>query len=109
MSPLANRLLICDTTFITVKIWSDHMFGRAPQEVIEKLPVHNYDLYLLMNIDLPWEEDPLRNFPHMREHFMQVWHNELKALGATYSLISGNEELRFKNAIQTIDSYLSMS
>ena len=109
MSPLANRLLICDTTFITVKIWSDHMFGRAPQEVIEKLPVHNYDLYLLMNIDLPWEEDPLRNFPHMREHFMQVWHNELKALGATYSLISGNEVLRFKNAIQTIDSYLSMS
>ena len=85
------------------------MFGRAPQEVIEKLPVHNYDLYLLMNIDLPWEKDPLRNFPHMREHFMQVWHNELKALGATYSLISGNEELRFKNAIQTIDSYLSMS
>ena len=108
MAPLADRLLICDTTFITVKIWSDHMFGRAPQEVLDKLPRHNYDLYLLMDIDLPWQEDPLRDFPHMREHFMEVWHNELKALDATYSLISGSEEGRLQNAIQAIDSYLSI-
>lgn len=104
----ANRLLICDTTFITVKIWSDHMFGRAPQEVLDKLPLHNYDLYLLMDIDLPWEEDPLRDFPHMREHFMEVWHKELKALNATYRLISGSEEERLQNAIQAIGDYLSI-
>lgn len=108
MIPLANRLLICDTTFITVKIWSDHMFGRAPQEVLDKLPIHKYDLYLLMDIDLPWEEDPLRDFPHMREHFMEVWHKELKDLNAIYSLISGSEKGRLKNAIHAIDSYLSI-
>lgn len=106
MSRLANRVLICDTTFITVKIWSDHMFGRAPQEVLDKLPHHNYDLYLLMDIDLPWEEDPLRDFPHMREHFMEVWHKELKALGANYSLISGTDEERFRNAVSHIDGFL---
>ncbi len=105
---LANRILICDTTFITVKIWSDHMFGQTPQEVLDKLPLHNYDFYLLMNIDLPWEEDPLRDFPHMREHFMEVWHKELKALNATYCLISGSEEGRLQNAIQAIDYYLSI-
>ena len=104
----ANRLLICDTTFITVKIWSDHMFGRAPQEVLDKLPLHNYDLYLLMDIDLPWEEDPVRDFPHMREHFMEVWHKELKALNATYRLISGSEEERLQNAIKAIGDYLSI-
>ncbi|MDP3467046.1 MAG: ATP-binding protein [Daejeonella sp.] len=106
ISSLANRLLICDTTFITVKIWSDHMFGRAPQEVLDKLPVHNYDLYLLMDIDLPWQEDPLRDFPHMREHFMEVWHKELIALNATYRLISGSEEERFRNAVSYIDGFL---
>lgn len=84
------------------------MFGRAPQEVLDKLPLHNYELYLLMDIDLPWEEDPLRDFPHMREHFMEVWHKELKALNAKYSLISGSEEERLQNAIQTIDNYLSI-
>jgi NadR type nicotinamide-nucleotide adenylyltransferase len=107
MASEANGILICDTTFITVKIWSDHMFGRTPQEVLDKLPLHKYDFYLLMDIDLPWEEDPLRDFPHMREHFMEVWHNELKALKATYSLISGSEEERLRNAIRAVDSYLS--
>lgn len=106
MAPLANRLLICDTTFITVKIWSDHMFSRTPQEVLDKLPLHNYDLYLLMDIDLPWQEDPLREFPHMREHFLNVWHSELKALEANYSLISGSDEERFRNAVKEIDSFL---
>ena len=100
----ARRILICDTTFITVKIWSDHMFGSAPQEVLDKLPHHPYDLYLLMNIDLPWQEDPLRDFPDKREYFMEVWHTELKALNANYSLISGSDEDRLQNAIQCIDS-----
>lgn len=108
LAPRANRLLICDTTFITVKIWSDHMFGRSPQEVLDKLPQHPYDLYLLMNIDLPWEEDPLRDFPHMREHFMEVWHTELKSLDASYSLISGSEDERLGNAISAIDSFLRL-
>ncbi len=72
--PQANKILICDTTFITVKIWSDEIFGKAPQEVLDELPKHPYDLYLLLNIDLPWQDEPLRNFTTMRQHFMDVWH-----------------------------------
>jgi NadR type nicotinamide-nucleotide adenylyltransferase len=103
----ANGILICDTTFITVKIWSDEMFGKAPQEVLDELPRHPYDLYLLMDIDLPWQDDPLRDFPHLREHFLEVWHRELKALNANYYLISGTDEERLSNAILTIDMFLS--
>ncbi len=105
--PKANKILICDTTFITVKIWSDHMFGESPQEVLDELHQHPYDLYLLMNIDLAWQEDPLRDFPHMREHFMEVWHKELKVLDANYHVISGSDEERLKNAIERIDEFLS--
>jgi NadR type nicotinamide-nucleotide adenylyltransferase len=106
MLPLANELLICDTTFITVKIWSDYTFGRTPQEVLDELPKHTYDLYLLLNIDLPWEEDPLRDFPHMREHFMQIWIKELQALDARYVLISGTGDDRYKNAVNAIDEFI---
>jgi hypothetical protein len=59
-----------------------------------------------MNIDLPWEEDPLRDFPDLREHFLGVWHSELKSLNANYTLISGSDDLRLQNAIQCIDSFL---
>jgi NadR type nicotinamide-nucleotide adenylyltransferase len=104
--PKANKILICDTTFITVKIWSDYIFGRSPQEVLDELPKHPYDLYLLLSIDLPWEEDPLRDFPHMREHFMEVWHKELKALNANYVLISGTGQERYDSAVVVVDEFL---
>ncbi|MBK0380235.1 AAA family ATPase [Mucilaginibacter segetis] len=105
--PKANKILICDTTFITVKIWSEYTFGKAPQEVLDELPKHTYDFYLLLNIDLPWEHDPLRDFPHMREHFMDVWYKELRELNARYELISGNGPERYANAISAIDKFLA--
>jgi len=37
---------------------------------------------------------------------MQVWHNELKALGANYTTISGTDIMRFENAVRVIDEYL---
>ncbi|MCC8425079.1 ATP-binding protein [Mucilaginibacter sp. UR6-11] len=104
--PQANNILICDTTFITVKIWSDEIFGRSPQEVLDALPNHQYDLYLLLNIDLPWQDDPLRDFPHKREHFMGVWHKELDALNARYILISGTGTDRYENSVKAIDAFL---
>jgi NadR type nicotinamide-nucleotide adenylyltransferase len=103
----ANKLLICDTTFITVKVWSDYMFGKSPQEVLDEIPRHPYNLYLLMDIDLPWQEDPLRDFPHLREYFMEVWHNELKAMRANYKVISGTNVVRFENAIRVIDDFVA--
>jgi NadR type nicotinamide-nucleotide adenylyltransferase len=97
--------IFCDTTFITVKIWSDEMLGETPQVVLDALPERRYDLYLLLDIDLPWQEDPLRDFPHLREHFMQIWHKELKALHANYVVISGQEQ-RLSNAIAAVDKFI---
>ena len=102
-----DALIICDTTFVTVKIWSDAMLGETPQLVLDALPKRPYDLYLLMDIDLPWEDDPLRDFPDQREHFMKVWHRELLALDANYIVIGGLGEDRIKHAIHAIDDFLS--
>ncbi|KLT65314.1 AAA family ATPase [Pedobacter sp. BMA] len=101
--------IICDTTFVTVKIWSDEMLGETPQIVVDALPARSYDLYLLMDIDLPWQDDPLRDFPEKREYFMAIWHQELKALNASYEVVGGLGEIRFKNAVQAIDAFLAKS
>lgn len=101
-------LIFCDTTFITVKIWSDEVFGETPQIVLDALPGHVYDLYLLMDIDLPWQEDPLRDFPHKREHFMDIWHQELNNLQANYVVVGGQED-RLTNAITAVNTFLNQS
>jgi NadR type nicotinamide-nucleotide adenylyltransferase len=97
--------IICDTTFVTVKIWSDEMLGETPQIVLDALKTRSYDFYVLLDIDLPWQEDPLRDFPHMREHFMEIWHKELKALNANYQVIGGVEN-RLHNVISAINAFL---
>ena len=61
-----------------------------------------------MDVDLPWEEDPLRDFPNQREHFMQVWHKELKAINANYHVISGQGDVRFQRAVQAINGFLEV-
>lgn len=98
--------IICDTTFLTVKIWSDAFFGHTPQIVIDALKKQPYDCYILLDIDLPWQDDPLRDFPNQREHFMQVWHKELTLLNANYKVVAGFGEERFKNAVEAIDEFL---
>ncbi len=100
-----TSFIICDTTFLTVKIWSDETLGQTPAIVLNALPKHPYDLYLLMDIDLPWQPDPLRDFEHKRAHFMQIWHKELKALNANYAVISGIKN-RLENAIGAINNFL---
>lgn len=100
------EFIICDTTFITVKIWSDAFFGETPNVVLEALSANKYDFYVLLDIDLPWEDDPLRDFPDQREHFLGIWHKELKALGANYKLVGGMGDFRLQNAITVIDEFL---
>jgi NadR type nicotinamide-nucleotide adenylyltransferase len=102
-----KEFIFCDTTFVTVKIWSDEMLGETPQIVLDNLSKRTYDFYLLMDIDLPWQEDPLRDFPHMREHFMQIWQRELANLNANYVLVGGLED-RFENAVKAVDAFLGI-
>jgi nicotinamide riboside kinase len=77
--------------------------------VLDELPKRSYNLYLLLNIDLPWEDDPLRDFPDMREHFMEVWHKELKDLNANYVTISGTGQDRYESAVKAINEFLMKS
>jgi NadR type nicotinamide-nucleotide adenylyltransferase len=100
-----NNLLICDTTFLTVKIWSDYQLGETPQLVLDAIKSHPYDYYLLLKNDLPWEDDPLRDFKDMGDHFMEVWRKELNNINASFVEVGGLEN-RLENAIVEIDKFL---
>ncbi len=102
-----NQLLFFDTMVLTVKIWCDHLFDFTPDSLLAELKETSYDLYLLMDIDLPWQDDELRDFPELRSHFMGIWHEELKAIDANYVVISGLGKQRFENARNAVQQFLS--
>mgnify|MGYP003575948427 CR=1 FL=1 len=100
-----NGLLFCDTTFLTVKVWSDYQLGSTPQEVLNALSQHHYDFYLLLKNDIPWQYDPLRDFEGMSDYFMDVWRKELRALNADFVEVGGLE-CRLDNAIAAVEEFL---
>lgn len=99
----ANRMLFCDTELIVTKIWSEVKYKTCDPWILNMIENHPYDLYLLCNIDLPWEEDPQREHPHMREHLFELYFDELMERQFPFAVISGIGEERLNNAIHVVD------
>jgi NadR type nicotinamide-nucleotide adenylyltransferase len=102
----ANKILICDTNLIVVKIWSEHKFGACNEEILEKMRERKYDLYLLTDIDIPWENDPQREHPDKREYFFGIYKNELAQTNTPVVEVAGDREIRRRKSIEAIDLLL---
>jgi NadR type nicotinamide-nucleotide adenylyltransferase len=102
----ANQLLFCDTEMIVLKIWSEYKYGRTHPFIISSVEKVNYDLYLLMDIDLPWAFDPQREHPDKRKYFFEWYERELRIKNAPKHIIRGDFETRFKHARSIIDRLL---
>ncbi len=105
----ANRLLFCDTGMLVLKIWSEHSYGRCHPWILRQWQEHSYTQYLLPDIDMPWQPDPQREHPHLREYFFKLYKEHLQLQQLPFQVISGLGETRLKRAIQLIDSLLSGS
>ncbi|MDO1444732.1 ATP-binding protein [Rhodocytophaga aerolata] len=102
----ANRLLICDTDLLETKVYSQAYNGTCPPWLLEQIPHHLADLYLLTDIDLPWEPDGIRDRPDNRAEMHTFFHNELVNWNVPFEIISGNYKERLAKAIKTIDTFL---
>jgi NadR type nicotinamide-nucleotide adenylyltransferase len=102
----ANRILICDTTLLVIKIWSEFKYGTCDPEIINALHKRQYDLHLLTYIDIPWEDDPQREHPHLREQLYTLYKSELEKLNIPFIEIRGTEQARTSSAIKAICSIL---
>jgi len=105
----AKKFLFADTELLVTKIWSEHRFENCHAWILQNMLRYKYDFYLLCNIDLPWEFDPLREHPHLREYFFNKYETEMKTLNFNYEIISGNKENRLKNAVTAIEKFFGKS
>jgi NadR type nicotinamide-nucleotide adenylyltransferase len=102
----ANRLLISDTELLVTKVWSEHAFGSCPEWILQQLERQHYDLYLLAGIDIPWEPDPQREHPHLRDYFYQLYRQELLSRGWPFVEVWGNLSERMAQAVNAINPLL---
>ncbi|WP_439488041.1 AAA family ATPase [Algoriphagus sp.] len=96
----ANRYLFCDTDLRVIHIWSEHRFGKTDPWVIEQIKLRSYDLILLTDTDLPWEPDPLREYPdiEMRDYFLDLYKKLAAESGFPHYLVSGDRDKRLMDS-----------
>jgi NadR type nicotinamide-nucleotide adenylyltransferase len=103
----ANTFLFCDTNLYVIKVWSMFKYGNCEKEILDQIANRKYDLYLLTYVDLPWEEDPLREHPTKREELYNIYLNEMKNQSVPFVEIKGEREQRQATAIQAIEKLRS--
>lgn len=100
----ANKILICDTNLLVIKVWSDFKFGRCSEEILNLMRSRTYDLHLLTYIDVPWQEDPLREHPDKREALWKIYKQELEKQNLFFVDVKGERDKRRKIAVEAIDN-----
>lgn len=101
--PWCNRRLIVDTDALTTAAWSLMLIGHVPEGVMDDCPIA--DLYLLTDIDIPWEDDGTRYFPDPddRRRFMAACERVLDEAGAHYVRVAGDIDIRMIQAIEAVE------
>lgn len=103
----ANRLLFCDTDVITTQIYSRHYLGVVPQILFDLEQKTNYALYFLLDIDVPWVADGLRDLGHRRREMMNLFRSALIERNAPFATIHGNYAAREASMVTVVDELLS--
>ena len=102
-----NKLIFCDTELTVLKIWSELKYGKCDPWILNSLAKQEYDLYLLMDTEIDWSPDPLREHQHLRDNLLELYKIELNERQIPFKIISGTGDKRFSNAINIVNDFLN--
>jgi NadR type nicotinamide-nucleotide adenylyltransferase len=100
----AKHYLFCDTNLMVTKVFSEMYYNYCDPLLEEAAREHEYDLFFLTNIDVPWEKDDLRDQPEERETVFSVFKQSLIDNNKPFITLSGDANLRLKKAVSIIDN-----
>jgi nicotinamide riboside kinase len=100
---IAKKYLFCDTNLLVTKVFSELYYGSCDTLLDKAARAHQYDLFFLTDIDVPWEKDELRDSPNGRESIFGVFKQSLIDNNKPFITISGDKETRLKKAVAIIE------
>jgi len=100
----AKKYLFSDTNLMVTKVFSEMYYGFCDPLLNEAALEHEYNLFFLTDIDVPWEKDDIRDTPDGRESVFSVFKQTLIDTKKPFITLSGNKESRLAKAISIIDN-----
>jgi nicotinamide riboside kinase len=99
----ANKYLFADTCLMITKVFSEIHYGFCDAKLDKAARKHKYDLFFLTDVDVPWEQDDLRDAPNDRGATLEKFKQALIDNNKPFIILSGNAEMRFQKAIAIIE------
>jgi NadR type nicotinamide-nucleotide adenylyltransferase len=97
-----GNLVLFDTDPLITEVWAQMMFGKSDPWFAGFTGYA--DLYLLLDIDLPFVDDGLRVYSsnEQRRHFFDLCKAELETRNVQFALIRGVGDIRLSAALEAI-------
>ncbi len=100
----SNKILICDTDSFTTSIWHYRYLGKKSKKVENVSKGRKYDLYIITDINTPFEQDGTRDGKHIREWMHKLFIKELKKENKDYIVVGDSKRARLKEAVRKIET-----
>lgn len=98
-------LVILDTDLISTWVYAHHYYGTCPDWVEWAARARAAHLYLLMEVDAPWVDDPARDSADRREVLFARFHRALLEFEVDFEVVRGawrDRERRARAAIERL-------
>lgn len=100
----ATDLVILDTDLVSTVVYCEHYFGTCPPWIAETARRRAADLYLLLEPDVPWVPDGVRDRGDRRVEMHGLFAEKLRDLGLRRVEIGGGWDERFELAVAAVDA-----
>lgn len=96
--------IICDTDLYVVKVWSEAKYRDCDPRILDLIAKRQYHGYLLTYIDIPWEDDPLREhpLPEERTYYYNIYRDIVINSGVPWADIRGDHNQRLETAATAV-------
>ena len=103
----AGPILFEDTDPLLTCVWAEMLLGTCPPNLEARIELPDH--YLLLDPDVPWEDDPIRYFARkdLRQKFFDLTKAKLEAHGASYALLTGSYEDRQRQAFELVQMLMN--
>lgn len=101
----SGEVIVLDTDLLSTVVYARHYYGSCPAWIVEEARRRRADLYLLLDTDIAWTADPVRDAGgDAREDLFDAFRAALDELETRWEIVSGDFEERWRRVRAAVAS-----
>lgn len=102
----AKKLIVFDTDLVSTMVYARYYYDYVPEWIAAEAAARVADLYLMLDIDVPFIGDAARDAEEDRGAHLVLFRSALAAQGREVVVIRGDWEERYQRAVAAVERLL---